>query len=129
MSSSPQVPPSPSVVQQYLSPPRVGTYVAANGGNLAAAVRLYRWNASVAAAFWEVLGHGEVVLRNVIHNELATHHQLRGDPGEWFDDPRGLLTQQALDDVRTPISPVITRRRPPVASSKPPRGRASRRPG
>ena len=63
-------------------------------------MRLYRWKASVAAAFWEVLGHGEVVLRNVIHNELTAHHQLRGDPGEWFDDPQRVLTQQALDDVK-----------------------------
>lgn len=99
MSSSQGVLP-PSVVQRYLSSPRVGTYVAASGGDLEAAVRLYRWNASVAAAFWEVLGHGEVILRNVIHNELTTHHHLRGDPGEWFDDPRGVLTQQALDDVK-----------------------------
>ena len=62
MSSSPTGPAPPAVVQQHLSPPRLGTYVHACAGDLSAAVRLYRWNAAVSAALWEVLGHGEVIL-------------------------------------------------------------------
>jgi hypothetical protein len=100
MSSSPAGPPAPSVVQRCLSPARLGTYVGACAGDVEAALRLYRWNASVSAAFWEVLGHGEVILRNAMHDELTAHHQLRGDPGEWFDDPRRLLTSRALDDIQ-----------------------------
>jgi hypothetical protein len=101
MSSSPPGPPASSVVRHHLSPERIGTYSGACAGDLEKAVRLYRWNASVSAAFWEVLGHGEVILRNAMHNELVAHHQRRSDPGEWFDDTRRVLTQQALDDVRT----------------------------
>jgi hypothetical protein len=88
------------MVQRHLSPARLGTYVQACGGDVAAAITLYRWNASTAAAFWEVLGHGEVILRNAMHDQLAVQHQRRGDPGEWFDDPRRVLTPAALDDVR-----------------------------
>ena len=49
----------------------------------------------------EVLGHGEVILRNAMHDELTAHHRRRGDPGEWFDDPQRVLTLRALDDVKT----------------------------
>lgn len=84
-----------------MSRERLGPYVSASGGDLARGVQLYRWNASVSAAFWEVLGHGEVILRNVIHDQLTAEHHRRGDPGEWFDDPRHLLTARALEDIRS----------------------------
>jgi hypothetical protein len=100
MSSSQTGPAMPEIVQRHLSPARIGTYPQACGGDLVAAVALYRWNASAAAAFWEVLGHGEVILRNAMHEQLAAQHQRRGDAGEWFDDPRRVLTPQALEDVR-----------------------------
>lgn len=100
MSSSQAGPATPAMVQQRPSPARIGTYERACGGDLAAAVALYRWNASAAAAFWEVLGHGEVILRNAMHDQLAAQHQRRGDAGEWFDDPRRVLTPEALNDLR-----------------------------
>lgn len=101
MSSSATGPAAPSVVQQHLSPARLGTYVRACAGDVETGLRLYRWNASVSAALWEVLGHGEVILRNAMHNELSAHHQRRGDPGEWFDDPQRVLHRRAREDVQT----------------------------
>lgn len=89
------------MIQQYLSQARLGTYVGACGGDLGAALGLYRWNASVSAAFWEVLGHGEVILRNAMHDQLSAHHQRRGLPGEWFDDPQGVFNNRTTDDVQT----------------------------
>jgi hypothetical protein len=101
MSSSPTGPAPPAAVQQHLSRPRLGTYLHACPGDLEAALRLYRWNAAVSAALWEVLGHGEVILRNAMHNELTAHHQRRGDPGEWFDDPQRVFHLRTVNDVRT----------------------------
>lgn len=111
MSSSQALPATPTIVQRHLSPARVGTYAQACGGDLTAAVALYRWNASTAAAFWEVLGHGEVILRNAMHDQLAAQHRRRGDAGEWFDDPRRVLTQQALDDIQ------VARRRAGISAT------------
>lgn len=101
MSNSPAGSASPLLIQQYLSPARLSTYVGACGGDLGTALGLYRWNASVSAAFWEVLGHGEVILRNAMHDQLSAHHQRRGLPGEWFDDPQGVFNSRTTDDVQT----------------------------
>ena len=70
-SGGPPGPPPAPVIQRHLSEPRLRPYLEACGEDLPRAVGLYRWNARVAAAFWEVLGHGEVVLRNAIHDALT----------------------------------------------------------
>ncbi len=58
------------LVQRHLAVPRLGTYIRAAGGDLDRGVELYLWNASVAGALWEALGHGEVVLRNTLHDRV-----------------------------------------------------------
>lgn len=52
-----------------------------------------------AAAFGEVMGQFEVVLRNALHNELTAWHVRRGRPGEWHDDPSGLLDAKGHADI------------------------------
>ncbi|SFO39965.1 hypothetical protein SAMN05216207_105133 [Pseudonocardia ammonioxydans] len=88
-----------ALVEQAISPSRLGPYRAAVGGDLQRAVQLYRWNATVSASFWEVLGHGEVFLRNAINNALVTAHHRHAAAGDWFDDPRGVLTARARADI------------------------------
>lgn len=61
-----------ALVQAHLAVPRVATYLDACNGDLDRALRLYRWNARLAGALWEALGHGEVLLRNTIHDALTT---------------------------------------------------------
>jgi hypothetical protein len=92
--------PSPSalLVQRHLSAPRLTTYLRATGGDLDRAVELYLWNAAVAGALWEVLGHVEVVLRNVLHDALTARHQRLGRAGQWYDPARE-LAQHARDDI------------------------------
>jgi hypothetical protein len=70
---------------------------------LDAAVQLYQWNAAVAGALWEALGHTEVVLRNAVHDALAARHYRLGRPGQWYEDPAGELEQRARDDVATAV--------------------------
>lgn len=92
-----------SVVLRHLSAARLSTYLRATGGDLDAAVELYRWNAAVSAALWESIGHAEVVLRNAIHDALSERHTARSRPGQWYDDPAHELDQHARDDIATAI--------------------------
>lgn len=87
------------LIQRHLSAPRLATYVRATGDDLDRAVELYLWNAAVAGALWEVLGHVEVVLRNVLHDALTARHQRLGRTGQWYDDPARELSQHARDDI------------------------------
>ena len=100
---SPEATGQPSVtallIQRHLSVPRLSTYVRATGGDLDRAVELYLWNAAVAGALWEVLGHVEVVLRNALHDALTARHQRLDRAGQWYDDPARELSQHARDDI------------------------------
>jgi hypothetical protein len=87
------------LIQRHLSAPRLPTNVRATGGDLDHAVELYLWNAAVAGALWEVLGHVEVVVRNVLHHALTVRHQRLGRAGQWYDDPARELAQHARDDI------------------------------
>jgi hypothetical protein len=93
--------PSPLALlrQQRLSAPRLATYVRATGGDLDGAVELYLWNAAVAGALWEGLGHVEAVLRNVLRDALTARHPRLGWARQWYDDPARELAQHARDDI------------------------------
>lgn len=97
--------PAPSatalMLQAHLSVDRLSTYVHARDGDLDAAIDLYRWNSSVAAAFWESLGHVEVVLRNALRDRLADRHARHGRAASWLDDPAGELDRRAIEDIAT----------------------------
>ncbi len=47
----------------------------------------------MAGAFFEVLGHFEVVIRNALNEQLTTWHIAAGRPDAWYDDPGGILDE------------------------------------
>jgi len=80
-----------------LSPERFAPYLHATGGDLHAALRLYEWNLAISGALYEALGILEVVLRNSLSTQLAVHHGTLA--GQWYDDPLGVLSDLAHDDI------------------------------
>lgn len=97
--TSPRADLSPSDLERLFSAERLSTYIAHCGGNSAAAVEMYRWNAAITAAFWEPVGHLEVALRNILDDRLAARHRRLGRPGSWLDDPAGELPGRARLDI------------------------------
>lgn len=80
-----------------LSQERLTSYMAACGGDLTEAVRLYEWNCAMSGALFEILADVEVVLRNAIHNELMVWHG--SQPGFWYDDPLNLMPVKQVQQV------------------------------
>ena len=89
------------LLEQRLSVERLGAYRAAAGGDLDRAVALYEWNTAMAGAFFEVLGHLEVVIRNALHEQLTAWHAGAGRPGAWYDDPAGILDEHRHEEIAT----------------------------
>ncbi|MFI5914631.1 hypothetical protein [Dactylosporangium sp. NPDC051541] len=87
------------VLEQRLSPERLGPYRGARGGDLRAALALYRWNAEVSAALAATIGHVEVLLRNALHDELEAWSASAFGERRWFLDPGGVLSVEALNDI------------------------------
>jgi hypothetical protein len=58
-----------------------------------AAVALYVWNARLSSAFFEVIHHLEVLVRNAIHNQLKASQQEDG-LSSWLIDPALLRTPE-----------------------------------
>jgi hypothetical protein len=94
-------PPHPlaSLLRQRLSPERLGPYERACDRDTSRAVVLYEWNGEVSAAFHEILGLLEVVLRNALHDQLTAWHDRRGRRGRWYDDPDGILETHRRRDI------------------------------
>lgn len=93
-----------------LSRERFAPYLRATGGDLHAAVRLYEWNLAASGALYEALGILEVVLRNALSVQLGVHHGALA--GQWFDDPLGVLSDLAHDDIAAARNRVRKLRRP-----------------
>ena len=64
-------------IQSTLSPVRLQRFVVAAGGSVPRALKLYRWNAQVASAYWTPLHFMEVAVRNAVHDAMA---ESREDP-------------------------------------------------
>ncbi len=58
-------------IENWLSPDRFSTYLAAAGGARHRALDLYEWNAKLSAAFLHDLSHLEVGLRNACDRQLS----------------------------------------------------------
>src|SRR6202171_5348250 len=76
-----------NALERTLSPERLSTYLAATGGDHAAALRLYVWNTQISAALYGPLQALEIIIRNAFHRELATVY----GPA-WYDSARVPLT-------------------------------------
>lgn len=86
-----------SRVATALSAERLAPYLRVTNGELAGAIRLYEWNLAVSGAFYEALGVLEVVLRNAVCEQLVAHHGTQ--VGHWYDDPLGVFSDRAADDI------------------------------
>lgn len=91
--------PLASVVEARLGVERFGPYRQAMGNNLSKALSLYEWNTRVSGAFYEDIAHLEVILRNAIHEQMTIWHAAVGRPGEWYDDPGGLLDERRHNQI------------------------------
>jgi hypothetical protein len=60
-------------VEQWLSAARLAKYLAAAGGDLDQALRLYEWNSQISAALMRDLGHVEIALRNAYARAIDTY--------------------------------------------------------
>ncbi|MGA5284838.1 hypothetical protein [Streptomyces sp. E1N211] len=100
-----------------LSPARISPYLTACAGHQDKALSLYRWNSAIAAAFFEDLGHLEVILRNALDQRLVIRQQRRNRQQEWFDDPTVPLAPRARTDI------LEARRRASVTGASTPRGK------
>nr|WP_221376691.1 Abi family protein [Actinoplanes polyasparticus] len=94
-----------AMIEQRLSPERLGPYKRACGGSLETALALYRWNAEVTAALASTIGHVEVTLRNALHQELEAWSARTFEEPRWYLNPpsrtrpNGFLFAEALGDI------------------------------
>lgn len=102
--------PDAAPIAAALSPERLAPYLRATGGDLNAAVRLYEWNLAVSGALYEALGILEVVLRNALSTQLTAHHGTLA--GQWYNDPLGVLSGLAHEDIAAARRRVRKLRRP-----------------
>jgi hypothetical protein len=72
------------IVEQRLTPDRLSTYRTAGTGTLDNALALYTWNVQTAAAFFELIGVLEVILRNTT-DALLVHHAANESWEPWYD--------------------------------------------
>ena len=89
-----------AVIAHRLSSERLGPYVVAGGGDTAAGLDLYVWNAELSAALATTLGHVEVVLRNAIHENLTTWSIQRFGEPRWYRNPGHLLHPRHAEAIR-----------------------------
>ncbi|WP_031032408.1 hypothetical protein [Streptomyces albus] len=92
-------PPDDKAVIELISPDRLNPYLTACAGDSTAALALYRWNSDLAAAFFEPLGHLEIMLRNALDARLVARQQRRGRTTEWYIDRQVPLSGKARGDI------------------------------
>jgi hypothetical protein len=69
---------------QTFSASRLSLYLKACEGDERKAYELYLWNSDVSSAFWELLGHVEVALRNKISSQLQLLETRAGSLDHWL---------------------------------------------
>ncbi len=87
------------VVEAAISRERLAPYRDEADGSIAAAVKLYEWNAAMSAALWQDIGHLEVLLRNAMHDQLTAWNIAHYGNPRWYDDPGNLLAAHRREDI------------------------------
>ena len=90
-----------TTLERRLSVDRLRPYRVAAGGDLAAAMALYEWNAEVSAALSSTLGHLEVLLRNAMDEALTIWSTARFGEPRWYLDTGQILSYKATQDIAT----------------------------
>lgn len=86
-------------VLRVLPEPRLRPFLDAAQGDVAKALRLYAWNARMAAASWEQLAHLEVLLRNAVDVCIADQARERHVGIPWFLLPPYYEAQPTVIDT------------------------------
>lgn len=86
---------------RWITQPRFDEYLVAANHDAEAARELYEWNVSVSAAFFELIAHVEVVLRNAVDTilkplEVSESARVEHRQGWWFASPT-FLTDHDLN--------------------------------
>ena len=95
---------------------RLEPYLRATSGELDKALRLYEWTLALSGSLYEAFGILEVVLRNALGTQLAAHHGTLA--GNWYDDPLGVLSELAHEDI-TAARPRVRKLRRPETPGRP----------
>jgi hypothetical protein len=109
--------PLPEEITAWIGKPRFQRYLDARDGEPGPALALYLWNAKVSAAFLEILGHLEVLLRNAIDTQFASTDRrsplsiVRTDV--WLCDP-AILTPESREKVNEAIRRLQSERKRPT---------------
>lgn len=72
------------VIAERLSAERLHPYKAICAHDLAAAMALYEWNSQTSGAWWALISHFEVVVRNTMHERLTEWSLLEHGDGRWY---------------------------------------------
>lgn len=104
-------PPDSKAVIELISPDRLNPYLTACAGDSTAALALYRWNSGLAAAFFEPLGHLEIMLRNALDARLVARQQRRDRTTEWYVSPMRALSGSPGDNTPASVTTIVLRGR------------------
>jgi hypothetical protein len=102
--------PSPEQLDAWVATARFAPFLAASADDHAAAMQLYVWNARLASAFFEVIHHVEVLVRNAMHRELKAAEPV-GSLRSWLIDPK-VLAKGDLAVVERTITRLKERGKP-----------------
>ncbi|WP_457946957.1 hypothetical protein ACTAQI_15240 [Pseudarthrobacter sp. alpha12b] len=97
----------------WITKRRFDEYMVAANYDPTAARELYEWNVSVAAAFFELISHVEVALRNAVDGileplEVKETARVRVQNGWWFSSST-FLTEHELNFYKTAVKHLGTR--------------------
>ena len=87
------------VIQTRLSPARLNSYLKMTSDDLSNALALYIWNSKASAAFLEVIGAVEVVVRNSWNKQLQEASFRRTGSPMWHEKSRMQLNEYSQRDI------------------------------
>jgi hypothetical protein len=87
------------VIQTRLSPARLNSYMKLTSGDLSNALTLYIWNSRASAAFLEVIGAVEVVVRNSWNKQLQEASFRKTGSPMWHEKSRMQLNEYSQRDI------------------------------
>jgi hypothetical protein len=87
---------------RWISEARFSPYLDEFGGDHAAALELYLWNARISAAAFETLHHVEVLLRNAVDAQFPPMNASAYPTETWLLDP-GILNSKSQRHVRATV--------------------------
>jgi hypothetical protein len=100
-------------IDRWITPPRFHAFLEATNHDVAQATSLYDWNICISAAFFEVLGYTEVLLRNAIDAQFTPIRHDQPARESWLCDPE-ILTPKSLEKVSDAIFSIENRKKEPT---------------